>query len=656
MLYRLIKQFQSWRWLLPLLGCLFLLPVQAQQALNTGKRLALVIGNDNYQNTVPLKNARADAQAMAAKLQSLGFAVTLSEDASEKDMQRALRTFKNTVRGGDEVVVFYSGHGVELEGSNYLLPIDIRGESPDQVKDDAIPLQRVLADLADQKARFTLAIIDACRDNPFKGTGRAIGGRGLAPTTVATGQMVIYSAGAGQQALDKLGNNDRESNGVFTRVFLREMSQPGQQVRDVLHKVREEVARMAQGVGHQQVPALYDQALGEFYFLGATTVTVQVPPQPAPVTKADPEEEAWSAAKDSNNTTAIQIYLDQYPRGRYTVAAKVLLAKLKPAPVAVVSAPVPVTPAKRPPSAAEIEQEAWENASDSNSIEVLEEYLKQYPKGHYAKQARVQITRLKIEIKQAAIEQKQASTYASAAPKTGKAFRDCPECPEMMALPPGSFMMGSETDWSAKPVHTVNINYALAVGKYEVTFDEWDACIASGGCTWKPGDDGDGRGRHPVINVSWDDVQVYLRWLTRKTGKQYRLLTEAEWEYAARAGTSTEYFWGNEVGHNQANCTGCGSQWDKKSTAPVGSFKPNSFGLFDMHGNVGEWVQDRRIGYDKTPRDGSAAELQNDPYRIYRGGYYYHEPQDIRSAARNNYYQDNRGRHSMIGFRVARGL
>lgn len=540
MSYRPIKQFQSWRWLLPLLGCLFLLPVQAQQPLNTGKRLALVIGNDNYQNTVPLKNARADAQAMAAKLQSLGFTVTLREDAGEKDMQRALRIFKNTVHGGDEVVVFYSGHGVELEGSNYLLPIDIRGESPDQVKDDAIPLQRVLADLADQKARFTLAIIDACRDNPFKGTSRAIGGRGLAPTTAATGQMVIYSAGAGQQALDKLGNNDHESNGVFTRVFLREMSQPGQQVRDVLHKVREEVARMAQAVGHQQVPALYDQALGEFYFLGATTVTVQALPQPTPVTKADPEEEAWSAAKDSNNAAAIQIYLDQYPKGRYTVAAKVLLAKFKPLS--------PASPSTVNASA--IEQAAWEIAHGSNNIEFLEEYLKRYPKGHHVEQAKAVIAKLKADARYAALQLEFERLNTSSAPvapasKPGKSkrpyqagqksFRDCPDCPEMVALPPGSFMMGSETDWSAKPVHTVNISYALAVSKYEITFDEWDACIVAGGCSWNPGDAGDGRGRHPVVNVSWDDVQVYLRWLSQKTGKQYRLLTEAEWEYAARS-------------------------------------------------------------------------------------------------------------------------
>jgi uncharacterized caspase-like protein len=155
---------------------------------------------------------------------------------------------------------------VQLGSANYLLPTDIRADHEEQVKDEAIPLQRILDDLNDRKAKFALAVVDACRDNPFQSKGRSIGGRGLAPTSAASGQMVMYSAGAGQQALDRLGPNDQERNGLFTRVLLREMTVPGQSVDRVLRIVRNEVVKLARGVGHEQTPALYDQAIGEFFF------------------------------------------------------------------------------------------------------------------------------------------------------------------------------------------------------------------------------------------------------------------------------------------------------------------------------------------------------------------------------------------------------
>ena len=155
-------------------------------------------------------------------------------------------------------------------------------------------------------------------------------------------------------------------------------------------------------------------------------------------------------------------------------------------------------------------------------------------------------------------------------------FKDCDTCPEMVVVPAGEFMMGSNDGQAdEKPVHKVTIAKPFAVGKFEVTFAEWDACVAAGGCKHKPDDEGWGRGKRPVINVSWDDItKEYLPWLSRKTGKTYRLLTEAEWEYAARAGSRAKYAWGDEIGKNSANCDGCGSHWDNKQTAPVGSFQP----------------------------------------------------------------------------------
>ena len=230
-------------------------------------RKALVIGNDNYRNVTKLENAREDARAIAENMQKVGYKVTLKLDLTEKEMKTALRSFSSQVEGGDEVMIFYAGHGVQLGAANYLLPVDIGGESESQVKDEAIPLQRLLDDMSERKVKFALAIIDACRDNPFKVAGRAIGGRGLSPTTAATGQMVIFSAGTGQQALDRLGPTDKGKNGIFTRVFLKEMLVPGITIDKVVRNVRNQVVGLANSVGHEQVPAIYDQVVGDFYFM-----------------------------------------------------------------------------------------------------------------------------------------------------------------------------------------------------------------------------------------------------------------------------------------------------------------------------------------------------------------------------------------------------
>jgi formylglycine-generating enzyme required for sulfatase activity len=245
-----------------------------------------------------------------------------------------------------------------------------------------------------------------------------------------------------------------------------------------------------------------------------------------------------------------------------------------------------------------------------------------------------------------------------AAARSGTIFRDCPDCPEMVWLPPGEFMMGeSRAITVAGPVHPVKINYPLAVGRYEVTFAEWDACVTAQGCRHWPDDQGWGRNRRPVINVSWVDAQEYVAWLSGKTGRHYRLLSEAEWEYAARAGTQTRYWWGNEVGRNHANCYGCGSRWDGRQTAPVGSFEANAFGLYDILGNASEWVEDCYHGsYRDAPADGSAW-VQNCPAefrdkRVMRGGAWQYPGQltrpDFRTAFSNGYYD------LRIGFRVAR--
>ena len=248
--------------------------------------------------------------------------------------------------------------------------------------------------------------------------------------------------------------------------------------------------------------------------------------------------------------------------------------------------------------------------------------------------------------------------------RPGYTFQDCSGCPQLVVVPSGSFMMGSSEEEEdsyddESPLHEVRIRYQFAVGVYPVTFDEWDACVSGGGCGgYEPDDEGWGRGRRPVINVSWDDVKRYVGWLSWRTGKGYRLLNESEWEYVARAGTVTPYWWGDEIGWNQANCDGCGNRsWYNEKTSPVGSFSANKFGLYDVHGNVWEWVEDCQNGsYDGAPTDGSAWESKdcNCEKRIVRGGSWNVEPRDLRSANRG---RDLAGkRDSVSGFRVARTL
>jgi formylglycine-generating enzyme required for sulfatase activity len=253
------------------------------------------------------------------------------------------------------------------------------------------------------------------------------------------------------------------------------------------------------------------------------------------------------------------------------------------------------------------------------------------------------------------------SSATERALKAGQQFKECARsCPEMVVMPSGEFTMGSpETEpdrfGSEGPQHKVTIAKSFAVSKFDVTFFDWDACVSVGACP-KASDSGFGREGRPVINVSWYDAQRYLAWLSRMTGKTYRLLSEAEWEYAARAGTQTTYYWGDVVGENNANCDGCGSEWDSKQTAPAGSFAPNRLGLYDMAGNVYQWVSDcLHDSYDGAPSDGSAwIENGNCNYRQARGGSWADVPSVIRSAARNGVPSDTQS--GVLGFRIARTL
>jgi formylglycine-generating enzyme required for sulfatase activity len=242
-------------------------------------------------------------------------------------------------------------------------------------------------------------------------------------------------------------------------------------------------------------------------------------------------------------------------------------------------------------------------------------------------------------------------------------FSECAGCPKMVVVPAVEFTMGSPpAEQGAETQHRVTIAAPFAVGKFEVTFEEWDACANDGGCGgYRPSAHGFGRGSRPVMNVSWRDATAYVDWLRNKTGKPYRLLSEAEWEYAARAGTTTIFYFGNEISPDEANfdasTDGSGpSEINQQRTMPVGSFPPNAFGLHDMHGNVAEWVED--CWHDDyapaAPADGSAWLSGNCNGRVVRGGSWGDSQSELRSAARTGGYRDDQ--FDTTGFRVARSL
>jgi formylglycine-generating enzyme required for sulfatase activity len=340
----------------------------------------------------------------------------------------------------------------------------------------------------------------------------------------------------------------------------------------------------------------------------------------------------------------LRAYLDEFPKGANTGAAQASIDLLERE----------AAEAKAVERLRAQETEAWGAVAASTDKARIEAFLTDWPNGQHAAAAKARVAELRrgvgglrrgvligagataalavlifggwLAYQRVLFLREVAPTPLSAqaeqALEPSSSFKECVSCPGLVVVSAGNFTMGSNESRDEKPPHRITLRQPFAVGKFEVTFDEWDTCVAHGGCTPKPDDRSWGRGRRPVMNVSWDDAKQYVAWIVKLTGKPYRLLTEAEWEYTARAGTTTTYSWGNDIGPGNANCSACGSQWDNQKTAPVGSFKPNELGLYDMHGNVSEWCEDVwHDNYNGAPTDGSAWLLGGDDSgRVVRGG------------------------------------
>lgn len=322
--------------------------VQAQATQPAQRRLALVIGNQAYRSVPQLQNAGADARAIAAQLRARQFEVTDGYDLSRREMNRVFRDFLARLSAGSVAVVYFAGHGVQVDGTSYLLPVDIEPRTEADITDEGLSLAAVMDSLSRYNGRasngLNLLIVDACRDNPMQGTGRSIGAtRGLTHRA-GSGAMVLYAASANQAALDRLGPEDRDPNGLFTRTLLRTMQQPGLGVRDLVQRVRADVIAAARGVGYSQVPAFYDEAEGEFVFTpGNAPPTVAASTAPtAPAGPVDRDALAWDSIRDSRRPEDFQAYLQAFPQGSFVPLARARLESLgAPAPGRTVATPTP---------------------------------------------------------------------------------------------------------------------------------------------------------------------------------------------------------------------------------------------------------------------------------------------------------------------------
>lgn len=563
------------------------LPAQAE------RRVALVIGNAQYQSVPKLANPGNDARAMTTALKTLGFdSVTTRLDLGHDQFLAALRDFAREADQADWAVVYYSGHGIEVGGVNYMIPVDARLSTDRDVELEAVDIGKVLVTV-DTAKKLRIVILDACRDNPFASqikrtsASRSVG-RGLGRVEPDAGTLVVYAAKHGETAQDGDGSNSPFATSLIARIHT-----PNLEVRRLFDVVRDDVMDRTRG---QQQPFAYGSLSGrEDYYFQRTTA--------APTTAAP--------------TTA----------------------------------PPTTTPAP-PPSAAPV-----------------------------------------------------AAPTVAPAPGTRAAWiaKDCPHCPEMVSIPPGSFAMGAaageeqrenvpeDQRGDASPQHPVTIARAFSLGRTEVTRGQYAAFAAAtrrdaATSCWTLGTDGkvteqDGltwmdpgfaqTDADPVVCVSWDDAKAYVDWLASTTGKPYRLPSEAEWEYAARARTSTARYWGND------RHTACryGNASDKSlarwgdfendpeaffqcsdgysHSAPVGRFQANGFGLHDMLGNVSEWVADCwNDSYEGAPAGQDARRDGDCSRRVLRGSGWNGSPRDVRSAHRAADFVEEANADG--GFRVAR--
>ena len=560
---------------------------------------ALLVGASAYRNGwKPLPGVKTDIPPVKEALEKHGFSVQVVMDPTRDQLDAALRNFvaQHGQKEGNRLLVYFAGHGESLEAKaggklGYIVPVDAPLPQADLAgfKRMAYSMDAIEGHARQMDVKHALFVFDSC----FSGTifaKRANVPDSITDKTSRPVRQFISSGDAGQTVPDESKFRKR-----FVRALLdgdadlnRDHYITGSELGSYLEDSVTNDTRRTQTPRHGKIMR-EDLDQGDFVFASLRVEPTPAPPPPPRPVQTDAEQETWELAKRRDTVAAYQAYLDAYPQGRYATPAHAALAGLRPA-----AAPAPQPPSAPSPAPA-------------------------------------------------------PATQTSNAAQAGQVFKDCQEahCPEMVIIPAGRFTMGSsDGDADEKPPHSVNVR-SFAMGKYEVTQGQWKAVMGSNPSRFSNCGD-----NCPVEKVSWDDIQQYIQKLNQKTGQQYRLPSEAEWEYAARAGSTGKWSFGdNESALGQHAWYSANSN---SQTRPVGQKQANAFNLHDMHGNVWEWVQD--VGHDNysgAPTDGSAWVSGGDQSRrVLRGGSWISGPGSLRSANRDGISPDFRSNYN--GFRIAR--
>jgi len=612
------------------------------------RRIALVIGNSDSGATAP-RNAINDARNMGSVLASLGFEVSVLTDGTPQQMQRALAAFHARLAGGGVGLFYFAGHGLQVGNETILVPAGIDGRSPASLLVNGIGLRGVLAAMSAPRAGKTnLVILDTCLQNPFHSTDTGKPGLLLPEQT-----FIAYATAPGGFAADGIGH------GVYTRALLRALTHAPE--RDIDGMIRGVGRAVRADTSNEQRPWAVSSLAGGFRFARypGSDVTSPASAEPASaeivsmrsrgIMPKDSSEQYeltfWDSIKNSNYASDYEAYLKAYPNGRFAALAKARIERLQ----AAASAPAPGVAPPAPPATSKPQAAT----PQPGHVVTPSQPTPEHQRAASAMVGTPSPTPAPAPAPVATTPKAPDKSPANV-PVAGES-KDCAACPVMITLPAGSFTMGSNSgDISERPPHRVTIGAPFAIGKYAVTVEQWNACVAANACPKLSSENGPDK-NVPARDLSWDDVQQYIKWLGKVTGKPYRLPTEAEWEYAARGGTATPYWWGEQMRKGNTNCKGCGDPWHEEKPENVGTFAANPYGLYDMGGNVWQWVSDCwHSSYKDAPADGHAWDANGCDMRVIRGGSWREGADYMLVSTRFKYSESVR--QSQNGFRVAKDL
>lgn len=580
------------------------------------KRVALLISNEAYDKAIgPLKNPHNDIALIKAALLRVGFAEEDIQVVANAGRVAMLAAFDSAAaklhRAGPDAISFfyYSGHGAANDRrENFLIPVDVGEVTAASFWYNSVNLRELLDRLnAEAPEAKHFIVFDACRNTlrlRAPGSRALVQPKGFEPVrNVPGGMLIAFSTAEGELASDA-----GEQAGPYATVLADEIVRPGVEAVAVFRNTQLRVSRRT-----GQRPWTQSGPIGETYFAARDASQSEA-------------ARAWAWVRDTQSEAVLEEFINRFGESAEAAAAKARFAELRRQALTI---RVPMTICEKP--------SAWVNL-----IGTLGRCLK---------------------------------------PGSGETFQNCWKeggqeiCgPEMVVGPAGRFIMGSpdgEGDAEEHPAHEVEIREAFAVGRHEITVAQYTKCMNEEKCptpewlelgpnnvvtgtidTYRNLGEAVVDDAYPIVGVSWNDATAYAAWLSKKTGFRYRLLSEAEWEYAARAGSQSSYSFG-DTGTALADY-GWSNENSGRKPHPGGKKKPNGWGLYDMHGNVWEWVQDCKADYKETPRDGSPAQTTTDCVRVFRGGSWASEARWSRSASR--FGGSANTRYFNAGFRLARSL